>query len=82
MAGNVWGESMADEADRADQEVEFLIQEQIRAAQTQCAPALKPKGKCHYCDEILLDTPLFCDKACHEDYQVEQAQLKRMGRRS
>jgi cytidine deaminase len=71
---------MADEADRAAEEIDALLAEQIRSA-SRAAPRIKPCGYCRYCMESVAADALFCCAGCREDYEVEQAQLKRLGRR-
>lgn len=68
-----------DLADKADDR----IQESIDAAidQARRAPALHPKGSCHFCEEPLAYSLRFCDRGCAEDFEAEEEQLKRMGRR-
>jgi hypothetical protein len=72
-----------DEADRADQEIEMAIAERRRIAHEQAikAPAFRPRGACHFCDEPVGAEMLFCDRACAEDQAAEEEQLKRLGRR-
>ena len=67
-----------DDADRADQEAESNLAECLYRAR---APALRPKGRCHFCDEPVDGNKLFCEKACAEDFEIEEAALKRIGRR-
>ncbi len=70
---------MADIADRADLETESALAEaRWQAART---PALRPKGLCHFCDEPVAPALLFCEKACQEDFELEEEALKRVGRR-
>lgn len=70
---------MADEADLSDQRIALDIEQGILLARQ--AKALQPKGSCHYCDEAIGNDLLFCNKACSEDFEEEESQLKRMGRR-
>jgi hypothetical protein len=74
---------MADEADRADQEVNAAIAEArwLIAHQAKQAPALRPRGACHFCNETVTEGLLFCDQNCGSDFQNEEDQLKRMGMR-
>lgn len=69
---------MADEADMSDERIQLAVEQAI--GQARRAPALHPKGTCHYCDEPV-NSRLFCNAECRESHEVEQAQLKRMGRR-
>jgi hypothetical protein len=74
---------MADEADRADNEIVCNIAECLYRARAQAlmAPVLLPKGACHYCDESASDPLLFCSEDCAQDFRAEDEQLKRLGRR-
>lgn len=74
---------MVDQADRADREIDTALAHSrwLAAQQAQAAPALRSKGRCHYCDEEIAAPLLFCDKACAEDHAEEEAKLKRLGRR-
>lgn len=38
-------------------------------------PWIKPKGKCHYCEEKTEQKQLFCDAECAQEYERER-QLK------
>jgi hypothetical protein len=66
-----------DEADAADDQIE--AQRAAGIEQARRAPALRPKQACHFCDELVTGNLLFCDIACREDFDAEEAQLKRMG---
>lgn len=44
------------------------------------AASLKPIGYCFFCNESVGNGRIFCDSGCREDYELEQAQLKRSGR--
>jgi hypothetical protein len=70
---------MADEADMSDERIALTVQAAIEQARR--APALRARGCCHYCDEPVPAPLLFCDKTCAEDFDAEEQQLKRMGRR-
>lgn len=67
-----------DDADRADGPIQAVIDR--ARAQAAAAPCLRPNGKCHYCGECVTGKLLFCDKTCAEDFDAEEAQLRRMGR--
>lgn len=69
---------MSDIADQSDERIQIDIEQGILLARR--APSLQPKGACHYCDEPA--ERLFCSSECREDYDTEQAQLKRMGRKA
>lgn len=68
-----------DIADESDARIQLGIEQAILQARS--APALRAKGRCHFCDEGIAEKLLYCDKVCQEDAQEEEAQLKRMGRR-
>jgi hypothetical protein len=42
--------------------------------------SLSPRGKCHNCDEQVVNPQLFCDHLCRDDYDRRQAAAKRNGR--
>lgn len=67
-----------DDADRATERIQQVID--TARAQAAAAPALRPRGTCHFCGECVTGKLLFCDKACAEDFDAEEAQLRRMGR--
>jgi hypothetical protein len=69
---------MADAADRADSETDAAFAEALWQARR--APALRPKGACHFCDEPVEAPKLFCSLECAEDFEAEEEALKRMGR--
>lgn len=69
-----------DEADRASDESEALLAEQIRLAGIK-PPTVKPSGYCRYCLEPVAPDALYCDAECREDDESERAQMRRMGRR-
>jgi hypothetical protein len=68
---------VSDEADRSDQKIFDAIEQALTQARS--APALRPKGKCHFCDECVTGKLLFCDPQCRDDFAEEDDQLKRMG---
>jgi hypothetical protein len=70
---------MSDDADRADQRIEEVLSDALAAARR--APILPPIGECYYCQESVGPVQRFCNKDCAEDFELEQAQLKRIGRR-
>lgn len=69
---------MADEADMSDSRIQLGIDQAI--AQARSAPALRPNGKCHFCDECVTGKLLFCNQDCSQDHRNEEEQLRRMGR--
>lgn len=70
---------MSDDADKSDQRIEEAVADGIAAARR--ATVLPPIGECYYCQEPVDAVKRFCNKECAEDYELEQAQLKRMGRK-
>jgi hypothetical protein len=69
---------MADECDRSDQRIADAIERGILQARS--APALRPKGRCHFCDEPAEAPLLFCDMDCSHDFSNEEEAIKRAGR--
>jgi hypothetical protein len=67
-----------DDADKSDQRIADAVEQAITQARS--APALRPRGRCHFCDECVAGKLLFCEKACSEDFQAEEDAFKRMGR--
>ena len=67
---------MADDADRAQDQIEAELAHARSAAQTKLK--LLPMGQCHNCDEPLRGEKLFCDQECAEDFEKrERAQAFR-----
>lgn len=70
---------MADEADRAAQEVEVNLAEAVRLRRP---PGPIANGRCYYCDEIVDEDARWCDIECREAWERERDLLrKRNGRR-
>ncbi len=69
-----------DEADRAADESESLLAEQIRLAGIK-PPTVKPSGYCRFCMEVVAPDALYCDADCAQDDAREREQMRRMGRR-
>jgi hypothetical protein len=69
---------MADDADKAGPGIEDTVQ--IGIEQARSAPALRPRGRCHFCDECVIGKLLFCDRDCAEDFEAEEDQMKRAGK--
>jgi hypothetical protein len=67
-----------DDADRADGPIEQARKAAIEQARR--APALLPKGCCHYCEEPVAAGLRFCDVVCRDDFSNEEEALKRAGR--
>jgi hypothetical protein len=69
---------MSDIADRADWRIAKDIETAMAHARR--TPLLQADGQCHYCDEHVAHGLLFCNADCRDDYQKEQAALRRAGR--
>lgn len=59
-------ESMSDDIDRAQNEVERSLDEALRTRKVS-GPAAT--GRCLYCDEILDDVHRWCDSSCRDAWQ-------------
>ncbi|AMP04706.1 hypothetical protein [Collimonas pratensis] len=70
---------MSDIADGAIWRVEKDVQNAMAHARKQ--PMLESDGRCHFCDEAIANALLFCNVDCRNDYDKEQAALRRTGRR-
>lgn len=59
-----------DEADRADERTQNVIDGQIAIATEKAKKIypLVPCGKCYYCDHKLKAGRVFCDASCKDDY--------------
>lgn len=68
---------MADEADLAQDQIEASLRTAMQRAQRQ--PRLQPNGDCHSCFAPIPRGWLFCDALCREDYDREQAAMRRNG---
>lgn len=71
---------MADDADKADNHITDTVE--IARMQARSAPALRANGKCHFCGECVTGKLLFCDPDCAQDFENEEEQMKRAGRRA
>lgn len=58
---------MADDADRADQEVEYYRADALRKRLPE-GPAAN--GRCHYCDEPVPDGTRWCDVDCRDAWEA------------
>lgn len=56
---------MADEADRANDTAQQMLDFQLTARRR----ALTPNGACHNCRQLVLDEVQFCDVHCRDDWQ-------------
>ncbi|WP_211475172.1 hypothetical protein [Collimonas humicola] len=70
---------MSDIADRADWRIEKDLQNARAHIGKQAM--LDSDGRCHFCDELVAHGRLFCDVDCRDDYDKEQAALRRVGAR-
>ncbi|PUA16808.1 hypothetical protein [Glaciimonas sp. PCH181] len=68
---------MSDNADRADLRIADVIQSALD--QTRRAHRLHSDGRCQFCDELVSDGLLFCNVDCRDDYEKQQAALRRAG---
>lgn len=68
---------MADEADLAQDQIEASLASAIRKVRQ---PRMRANGHCHNCEALLPPGLLFCDSACREDHEREEAALARSGR--
>ena len=69
---------MSDIADRADWRIAHAITTAV--AHVRCLPSLQAVHHCHFCEAPLASALLFCNVDCRDDYQKEQAALRRAGR--
>jgi hypothetical protein len=67
-----------DDADKSDQRIADAVEQAITQARS--APALRPRGRCHFCDECVIGRLLFCDRDCAEDFEAEEDQMRRAGK--
>lgn len=65
---------MADEADKAQDEVDMIIANALKRLK----PSLKPTGYCHFCNEPA--EGLFCSTECRDDAERLAAARVRAGR--
>jgi hypothetical protein len=69
---------MSDHADNADSRIFRTIAAGLAAVRR--APELQPDCRCHFCDEIVAVNLLFCDVDCRNDFERQDAALRRAGR--
>lgn len=69
---------MSDFADRSEWVIAQVITEGV--AQARNAARLPATGSCHFCQDPVVETLLFCDADCRDDFEKEQAALHRAGR--
>ncbi|AMP13370.1 hypothetical protein [Collimonas pratensis] len=68
---------MSDIADRAIWRIEKDVHNAMAHVRKQ--PMLESDGRCHFCDEAIAHALLFCSVDCRDDYDKEQAALRRAG---
>ena len=68
---------MSDHVDNTDKIIFAEVARGLAAVRRR--PGLVAHG-CHYCDEALVPSLLFCDVGCRDDYYKEQAAMARAGR--
>jgi hypothetical protein len=69
---------MADEADLADIIQTRNLEQSLHLART-VKPGIVASGSCHFCEEGVAREQLFCDQFCQEDWERQQAALRRTG---
>lgn len=66
---------MADEADKAQEQIEANLALALRATNRQ--PKVRANGFCHNCEAVLPPGLLFCDALCREDHErIEEAHTR------
>lgn len=73
---------MADDADRADDRVQNIIDGGIAIAQEKAKAAriLRPCGTCYYCNSTINAGAVFCpDDDCDQDWHHEYQRKKDLG---
>lgn len=70
-----------DDADRADERIQNILDGQIAIAREKAAKvrALVPCNACFYCNSYVDDGFVFCDKDCQADYTHEKQRKKELG---
>lgn len=66
---------MSDHADNADKKIYGAIAAGLAAARR--APMLQPDCRCHFCDDSIAATLLFCNSECRDDFEL-QARARRI----
>ncbi|MGB6053732.1 MAG: hypothetical protein WBG17_00685 [Burkholderiaceae bacterium] len=69
---------MSDHADNADKVIAATVDAALRTIRR--APGLVADGHCHFCESEIGHPLLFCDVDCRDDYQREQAAIRRAGK--
>lgn len=68
---------MSDHADRADPTIAAVVTAALQAIRR--SPGLLPDRHCHFCESEIAPELLFCDIDCRDDFEREQAAIKRAG---
>lgn len=69
---------MADEADRAAQDTEALLEKRVeRIRQEATHRKLLPMGCCYYCESAVNASQLFCDGDCANDWEAQEVARRR-----
>ena len=59
-----------DDADRAEEKIENAVADALDKVRRRMeARELEPIGACHWCNEYVKDTRLFCCKECSDDWE-------------
>ena len=69
---------MGDIVDRANDEAENILRNQIRASK-KIVKQTNPTGFCYYCDEAIAGNKVFCNTDCSSDHEREEKQRLRSG---
>ncbi len=68
---------MSDHADVSDKRIEQAVIAGLDKVRR--ASSLHSDGRCHFCDEPVPDSLIFCDIDCRDDYERELAARRRAG---
>lgn len=69
---------MSDIADRSDQVIALAVVASLAAVRQ--SHAIAPHGHCYFCDEPVSYPGRFCNIDCRDDYDKEQAAIRRTGK--
>lgn len=62
---------MSDEADRAEQRIEEVVDDGLAAIRRRMEyRELEPCGACHWCNDAVNGRRLFCSPECSADYEL------------
>lgn len=71
---------MADDADRAQQRIENVIEGGIAIAKERArVRSLVPCNACYYCEAYVNDGAVFCDSDCQADFHYEERRKRDLG---